>query len=165
MDPATPLDPALAAPVPFTPPIVRQTTDELTATSANLLAQSRQLNARLDRLAMPAGYRLTAAGEIESREESFGGIGSAVIVAVFAIMAILVLEFRSFRTTMVVYLDRPPAALLARMKSKWRYNINLAHRKGVSVIHDNSTAARRLLIPWPCESTRCWPGWRSEQFL
>jgi lipid II:glycine glycyltransferase (peptidoglycan interpeptide bridge formation enzyme) len=50
-----------------------------------------------------------------------------------------------FRTTMVVDLDRPPDALLARMKSKWRYNINLAHRKGVSVIHNNSMAARRLL--------------------
>jgi multidrug efflux pump subunit AcrB len=42
------------------------------------------------------------AGEIESRQESFGGIGSAVIVAVFAILAILVLEFHSFRTTLVV---------------------------------------------------------------
>jgi lipid II:glycine glycyltransferase (peptidoglycan interpeptide bridge formation enzyme) len=50
-----------------------------------------------------------------------------------------------FRTTMVVDLDQPPEALLARMKSKWRYNINLAHRKGVSVIHDNSVTARRLL--------------------
>ena len=37
---------------------------------------------------MPPGYRLVPAGEIESRQESFGGIGSAVIVAVFAILAI-----------------------------------------------------------------------------
>ena len=50
-----------------------------------------------------------------------------------------------FRTTMVVDLDRPPEALLARMKSKWRYNINLAQRKGVCVMRDNSIAARRLL--------------------
>ncbi len=51
---------------------------------------------------LPAGYRWRAAGEIESREESFGGIGAAVIVAVFGILAILVLEFRRFRTTLVV---------------------------------------------------------------
>jgi multidrug efflux pump subunit AcrB len=42
------------------------------------------------------------AGEIESRQESFGGIGGAIIVAVFGILAILVLEFRTFKSTLVV---------------------------------------------------------------
>lgn len=50
-----------------------------------------------------------------------------------------------FRTTMVVDLDRPPEALLARMKSKWRYNVNLARRKGVTVTQDDSAAGRRSL--------------------
>ncbi|MFI5245468.1 MAG: efflux RND transporter permease subunit, partial [Gemmatimonadales bacterium] len=63
---------------------------------------TRVVLARLDTMSLPAGYRLVAAGEIESRQESFGGIGSAVIVAAFAILAILVLEFRSFRATLVV---------------------------------------------------------------
>ncbi len=63
---------------------------------------TREVLAGLESLEVPSGYRLYAAGEIESREESFGGIGSAVIVAVFGILAILVLEFRSFRTTLVV---------------------------------------------------------------
>jgi multidrug efflux pump subunit AcrB len=58
--------------------------------------------ARLDSIALPAGYALRPAGEIESRQESFGGVGGAIIVAVFAILAILVLEFRDFRTTLVV---------------------------------------------------------------
>jgi multidrug efflux pump subunit AcrB len=58
--------------------------------------------ARLDTLPLPAGYRIVAAGEIESRQESFGGIGSAVIVATFLILAILVLEFRTFRMTTIV---------------------------------------------------------------
>ena len=57
---------------------------------------------RLGAIDLPAGYSLVPAGEIESREESFGGIGGAVVVAVFAILAILVLEFRDFRTTLVV---------------------------------------------------------------
>lgn len=68
----------------------------------NTDAVTRQVLSRLDALALPAGYELVAAGEIESREESFGGIGGAVIVAVFGILAILVLEFRDFRTTLVV---------------------------------------------------------------
>lgn len=56
----------------------------------------------LDGLSLPAGYRLVPAGEIESRQESFGGIGTAIIVAVFGILAILVLEFRTFKSTLVV---------------------------------------------------------------
>ena len=56
----------------------------------------------LRRLALPPGYALVPAGEIESREESFGGVGSAVLIAVFSILMILVLEFRDFRTTLVV---------------------------------------------------------------
>lgn len=63
---------------------------------------TRQILASLEGVRVPSGYRIYPAGEIESRQESFGGIGSAVIVAVFGILAILVLEFRSFRTTLVV---------------------------------------------------------------
>ncbi len=58
--------------------------------------------AKLEGMEMPAGYAWTAAGEIESRQESFGGVGGAVIVAVFMILAILVLEFRTFRSTLIV---------------------------------------------------------------
>jgi multidrug efflux pump subunit AcrB len=56
----------------------------------------------LEGMELPAGYRWTAAGEIESRQESFGGVGGAVIVATFMILAILVLEFRTFRSTLIV---------------------------------------------------------------
>lgn len=63
---------------------------------------TRAVLTKLGAVRLPPGYRLVPAGEIESRQESFGGIGSAIIVAVFAILAILVLEFRSFRTTLVV---------------------------------------------------------------
>jgi multidrug efflux pump subunit AcrB len=63
---------------------------------------TRSVLEALDSIALPAGYRLVPAGEIESREESFGGIGSAVIVATFGILAILVLEFRTFRSTLIV---------------------------------------------------------------
>ena len=53
-------------------------------------------------LALPAGYGLRAGGEVEARQESFGGIGTAVLVAVFGILAVLVLEFGSFRSMMIV---------------------------------------------------------------
>jgi multidrug efflux pump subunit AcrB len=63
---------------------------------------TRDALARVTTLALPEGYRIVPAGEIESREESFGGIGGAILVAVFGIFAILVLEFRTFRSTLIV---------------------------------------------------------------
>ncbi len=63
---------------------------------------TRQALASLDSVKLPHGYRIVPAGEIESRQESFGGIGSAVIVATFLILAVLVLEFKTFRGTLIV---------------------------------------------------------------
>ena len=63
---------------------------------------TRSVLASLQDVELPAGYRIVPAGEIESREESFGGVGSAIIVATFGILAILVLEFRTFRSMLIV---------------------------------------------------------------
>jgi multidrug efflux pump subunit AcrB len=58
--------------------------------------------AQLGAMRLPEGYRIIPAGEIESRQESFGGIGVAIILTVFIILAILVMEFGSFRSTLIV---------------------------------------------------------------
>lgn len=63
---------------------------------------TRAVLARLEAIALPAGYRLVAAGEIESRQESFGGLGTAILVATFGILAILILEFRTFTGMIIV---------------------------------------------------------------
>ncbi|MGH7529012.1 MAG: efflux RND transporter permease subunit [Gemmatimonadales bacterium] len=63
---------------------------------------TKAILARQDELRLPGGYRIMPAGEIEAREHSFGGVGSAIIVAVFLIVAILVLEFKTFRSTLIV---------------------------------------------------------------
>jgi multidrug efflux pump subunit AcrB len=65
----------------------------------------RITRAVLGRLAVerwPAGVRIVPAGELESRQESFGGLGSAIVIAVMGVLAVLVLEFRTFRSTLIV---------------------------------------------------------------
>jgi multidrug efflux pump subunit AcrB len=57
---------------------------------------------RLDAMAWPRGYRYALGGEAESSAEAFGGIGTAILVAVFGIFAILVLEFGNFKSTLIV---------------------------------------------------------------
>jgi multidrug efflux pump subunit AcrB len=68
----------------------------------NTDAVTREVMAQLETMRFPAGYGWAPAGEIESRQESFGGVGNAVIVAVFMVLAILVLEFGTFRSTLIV---------------------------------------------------------------
>jgi multidrug efflux pump subunit AcrB len=53
-------------------------------------------------MGLPPGYTFRAGGEAEARKESFGGIGTAVLVAVFGILAVLILEFGSFRSMLIV---------------------------------------------------------------
>jgi len=65
----------------------------------------RVTTAALGRLAttkLPDGVRLTPAGELENRKDSFGGLGTAILIAAFGVLAILVLEFRTFKSTLIV---------------------------------------------------------------
>ena len=57
---------------------------------------------RVGEWTLPDGYQVVAAGEIESREESFGGLGTAILIATFGILAILILEFRTFKGMLIV---------------------------------------------------------------
>lgn len=57
---------------------------------------------RLNAMSWPRGYRYELGGEAQSSQEAFGGIGTAIIVAVFGIVAILVLEFGNFKSTLIV---------------------------------------------------------------
>lgn len=80
-------------------------------TGYNTNAVTQAVLAALDSVPLPAGYEVVAAGELESRQESFGGIGAAIVVATFLILAILVLEFRTFRSTLIVASVIPLGAL------------------------------------------------------
>lgn len=51
---------------------------------------------------LPNGYRYEMAGEVESREQSFGGFGTIVMVTVFLFVAVLILEFKTFKSTLIV---------------------------------------------------------------
>ncbi len=57
---------------------------------------------RLGAIGLPPGYRFDVAGDAEAQQESFGGLLPAILVAIFGILAVLVLEFGSFRSTAIV---------------------------------------------------------------
>jgi multidrug efflux pump subunit AcrB len=57
---------------------------------------------RLGEVGLPPGYRFVIAGDAEAQQESFSGLLPAILIAVFGILAVLVLEFGSFRSTAIV---------------------------------------------------------------
>jgi multidrug efflux pump subunit AcrB len=63
---------------------------------------TKQILAKVADIKLPEGFKLVPAGEIESRRESFGGIGTAILIAIFGIFSVLILEFRTFKSTLIV---------------------------------------------------------------
>lgn len=57
---------------------------------------------RLSDVKLPPGYAFSSGGEAEAQRRSFGGLWVAMVLALLAILAALVLEFRSFKATAVV---------------------------------------------------------------
>lgn len=72
------------------------------ATGANTDRVTRAALLRLENEVLPKGISFVAAGELESRKESFGGMGIAIVIAIFGVLSVLVLEFGSLRGTLVV---------------------------------------------------------------
>jgi multidrug efflux pump subunit AcrB len=68
----------------------------------NVAELTKSITKQLDALEWPRGYHYSVGGEQEAGEKAFGGIGIAIIVAIFGIFAILVLEFGNFKSTLIV---------------------------------------------------------------
>lgn len=70
-----------------------------------------QLEPLLQSFDWPAGYHYKFTGELESREESFGGMQKASLFALIAIFAVLVLQFRSLKQPLIILSAIPLAGI------------------------------------------------------
>lgn len=57
---------------------------------------------RLQALPRPPGYTISFGGQAEAQEQSFSGLGPAILIAIFGVLAVLLLEFGTFAVTGVV---------------------------------------------------------------
>ncbi|HDQ45929.1 MAG TPA: efflux RND transporter permease subunit [bacterium] len=72
---------------------------------------TRAIVRRLEAYPWPKGYGYHLGGEQESRDESFGGMGQAVLIALIAILGVLVLQFRSYSQPLIVFSAIPLAVI------------------------------------------------------
>lgn len=57
---------------------------------------------QLDTMRFPANSHFVAAGEVEASQESFGGLGTIILITIFGILGTLILEFKTFKGTLIV---------------------------------------------------------------
>ena len=99
-------------------------------TSAVTADALERLEAELN---LPPGYTLALGGQAEAQSESFAGLGAAVMVAIFGILAVLVLEFGKFKTALVVA-GIIPLGLFGAVTALWLTGNSLSFTATIGMI-------------------------------
>lgn len=73
---------------------------------------------QMEAMKLPEGYTFQMGGEFESRQESFGGFGTIIIITVFLFIAVLILEFKTFKSTLIV-LSVIPLGIVGAVIALW----------------------------------------------
>jgi multidrug efflux pump subunit AcrB len=63
---------------------------------------NNKLRKDLEKMDFPKGYTYEMAGEVESANRSFGGLGPIILLTIFGLLAVLILEFKTFKSTIIV---------------------------------------------------------------
>jgi multidrug efflux pump subunit AcrB len=69
------------------------------------------IDARLQQLEWEEGYTYVYKGDLESRDESFGGMGTASLMATLLILGVLIIQFRSFSQPLIIFSALPLAII------------------------------------------------------
>ncbi len=95
---------------------------------------SDEVYARLQsQLTLPPGYALKAGGQAEAQAENFGGLGTAIIVALLGILAVLILEFGRFKTVLVVA-GVIPLGIFGAVMALWMTGNSLSFTASIGII-------------------------------
>jgi multidrug efflux pump subunit AcrB len=73
---------------------------------------------KLDQIPLPEGYQLTLGGEYETKQESFAGFNTIIIITAFLFIAVLILLFRTFKSTIIV-LSVIPLGMVGALIALW----------------------------------------------
>jgi multidrug efflux pump subunit AcrB len=68
----------------------------------NVQKLDEEITAKLSSYQFPKGFSFQVAGEKESKNESFGNLGVILIVTVFGFLGVLILEFKTFKSILIV---------------------------------------------------------------
>ena len=92
-----------------TPPVINHR-DKIRTVSVSAFVKEGFLNdnvisavkKKMDAMKLPRGYTYELGGEIEQREESFGGMSTVILATLFLFIAVLLLEFKTYKSILIV---------------------------------------------------------------
>jgi multidrug efflux pump subunit AcrB len=73
---------------------------------------------KMDAFPLPKGYYYNMGGEVESKQKSFDGFGVIILITVFMFIAVLILEFKTFKSTLIV-LSVIPLGIVGAVLALW----------------------------------------------
>ncbi|MBC6367844.1 efflux RND transporter permease subunit [Algoriphagus sp. AK58] len=73
---------------------------------------------KMENVQLPEGYSFKIGGEYETRQESFAGFNTVIIVTVFLFIAVLILLFKTFKSTIIV-LSVIPLGMVGALIALW----------------------------------------------
>jgi multidrug efflux pump subunit AcrB len=73
---------------------------------------------KMEEIKFPPGYSYKMGGEYETRQESFAGFNTVIIVTVFLFIAVLILLFKTFKSTIIV-LSVIPLGMVGALTALW----------------------------------------------
>lgn len=86
----------------------------------NFLADGviNEVIAKMDQFELSEGYSYKMGGEFETRQESFAGFNTVIIITVFLFIAVLILLFKTFKSTIIV-LSVIPLGMVGALVALW----------------------------------------------
>ncbi len=83
----------------------------------------------LAKMDFPKNTHYVIAGEVETSQRSFGGMGTIILITIFGLLAVLILEFKTFRSTVIVLSVIPLGiigAVLALLATGYPFSFTVA---------------------------------------
>jgi multidrug efflux pump subunit AcrB len=99
----------------------------------NNLEVSNEVVSQMEKMAMPANYHFAMGGEVEGRQESFKGFDSILLITFFLFIAVLVLQFKTFRSTLIV-LSVIPLGIVGAVIALWVTGNSLSFVATVGIV-------------------------------
>jgi len=78
----------------------------------------KEVMTNMDQFSFPSGYTYQMGGEYETRQESFSGFAIIIILTIFLFIGVLLLEFKTFKSTIIV-LSVIPLGMVGALSALW----------------------------------------------
>jgi CzcA family heavy metal efflux pump len=120
--------------------LARENQQPLVSVSANISERdlgstAKDLQSRLAKLLLPSGVRLELAGQIESQRKAFRNLLLVLTLAIGLVFLLLVIQFRSYRLPLIIFLTMPFSQIGALLALRWTHTeLNISAFMGMILL-------------------------------